>query len=237
MLTAVILAGGLAKRMRPLTDKIPKSLIEIQGLPFVYWQLKLLKNSGITRIVFCVSYKSQMIREYVEDGKRFGLEVEYSEDGETLLGTGGAIQKALPILENEFMVLYGDSYLPMNYEDANNEYKTCNKSAMMCVYRNENEFDQSNALFLPGGKFMYKKGASRGKYTHIDYGLSFYRKKLFMKNKGIDKFDLADFTHNLAANGELHGYEVFEKFYEIGSQLGLKDFESYILNLNNSKNK
>jgi MurNAc alpha-1-phosphate uridylyltransferase len=229
MLTAVILAGGLAKRMRPITDKVPKALIEVQGFPFVYWQLKLLKNSGITRVVFCVSYKSQMIREYIEDGKRFGLEVEYSEDGETLLGTGGAIQKALPMLENEFMVLYGDSYLSINYEETMNEYYRCGKPAMMCVYKNENKFDTSNAFFQENGEFMYQKGASADICTHIDYGLSFYKKDLFVENHSTKKFDLADFAHNLAVNGDLHGYEISEKFYEVGSQQGLKDFSMHLL--------
>ena len=114
MFPVAILAGGLATRLHPLTEETPKALIEIYGRPFIEWQLKLLSREGIKKVVLCVAHKSEMIQAFVGDGRKYGVEIDYSFDGEVRLGTGGAIRKALPLLGDTFMVLYGDSYLQIN---------------------------------------------------------------------------------------------------------------------------
>src|ERR1700680_2157820 len=115
MLPVAILAGGLATRLRPLTEALPKALVEINGEPFLAHQLRLLSRSGIDRVVLCAAYRGEQIREYAGDGRAFGLRVEYSFDGPQQLGTAGAIRRALPLLGDKFFVLYGDSYLPCDY--------------------------------------------------------------------------------------------------------------------------
>src|SRR5258708_1931944 len=112
MLPIAILAGGLATRLRPITETIPKALVEIAGEPFLAHQLHLLRANGYERVVMCVGYLGEMVRDFAGDGSQFGMQVEYSFDGEALLGTAGALRKALPLLADDFSVIYGDSYLP-----------------------------------------------------------------------------------------------------------------------------
>src|SRR3990167_11349183 len=118
----VILAGGLATRLHPVTHTIPKSLVEVNGEPFVAHQLRLLKRNGFNKVIMCIGHLGQNVIEFVGDGSCFGLHVSYSLDGQTLLGTAGAIKKALPLLEKYFFVLYGDSYLPCDYLSVQNYF-------------------------------------------------------------------------------------------------------------------
>ena len=141
MLTVALLAGGLATRLRPVTKRIPKSLIEVNGEPFVAHQLRLLQANGIRRVVLCVGFLGEMIREQIGGGERFGVEVEYSFDGDKLLGTAGAVKQALPLLGDSFFVLYGDSYLVCDYAAAATEFRTSGKLALMTVFRNEGKWD------------------------------------------------------------------------------------------------
>src|SRR5271163_370338 len=115
MFAVAILAGGLATRMRPVTERIPKSMIEVAGRPFIEHQLELLQAENVKNVVLCVGHLGEMIQAHIGDGKRFGLSVSYSFDGERLLGTGGALRRALPLLGHDFFVLYGDSYLDISY--------------------------------------------------------------------------------------------------------------------------
>lgn len=228
ILPVAILAGGLATRLRPLTETIPKALIEICGLPFVDWQLKLLSNRGIKKVVFCIAYKSEMIQDYVGNGNKYGMHVTYSEDGPSLLGTGGAIRKALPLLGTNFLVLYGDSYLPLDYKAVEAAFHYAQKPALMTVYRNEGALDMSNVVFKRGELQMYAKGAPRAEMTHIDYGLSIFNASVFAPYPEGSNADLSDICSNLSTAGLLWGYEVQERFYEIGSLAGIKDFTEYI---------
>jgi MurNAc alpha-1-phosphate uridylyltransferase len=228
MLTVAILAGGLARRLRPLTEIIPKSMIEICGKPFAHWQTKYLAKAGITDIVYCVSYKSEMIKKFLGDGSKYGIKVSYSFDGPKQLGTGGAVVKALPMLGKRFMVLYGDSYLPIDYLLAEKAYADCHKPALMTVYANNGKFDSSNVDFTGGILNHYQKGIESPAMTHIDYGLSFFDSSVF-SNYPLDlPLDLAEICRNLASDNQLAGYEVFERFYEIGSHQGILDFTAYI---------
>lgn len=228
MLPVVILAGGLATRLRPLTETVPKSMIEICGYPFAHWQTKLLAKAGVSEIVYCVAYKAEMIEEFLGDGSKYGVKIRYSHDGPRQLGTGGAIIKALPYLGNKFMVLYGDSYLPIDYSVIEKEYSDCGKPSLMTVYANNGKFDVSNVDFRRGVLNRYQKGINSTEMSHIDYGLSCFDKSVFL-NYALDlPLDLAQICTDLVSDNQMAGYEVFERFYEIGSQQGILDFTAYI---------
>ena len=175
-LPVAILAGGLATRLRPLTETIPKALIEINGEPFAAHQLRLLKSRGIERVVFCVGYRAEMIEEYVGPGGRFGLDVSYSSDGPVLRGTAGAIHQAIPLLGDRFFVLYGDSYLPCNYAAVEGAFLDSGRQGLMTVFRNEGRWDTSNVEFAGGRILAYDKKQHPPRMQHIDYGLGVFHR-------------------------------------------------------------
>lgn len=228
MLTLAILAGGYATRLGSLATEIPKCLFQINRRPFVDWQLDVLVQNGYTNFVFCVSHKSEMIQEYLGDGSERGISIKYSLDGPIQLGTGGAIQKALPLLGDAFGVVYGDSYLPINYSKVEQHFLSTGAQALMTVYENKNHFDKSNVEFVNGKLINYEKGASSTSMHHIDYGITFFRKGVFHPWLSKPSFDLSEVCHQLATRGELLGYEVYERFYEIGSVPGIDEFSQYL---------
>jgi len=228
MLPVAILAGGLATRLRPITETIPKSMIEIYGKPFAHWQMKKLAQAGVTEIVYCVSYKSEIIEEFLGDGSRYGVKIRYSHDGPKQLGTGGAIIKALPYLGDKFMVLYGDSYLLIDYSKVLEMFEKSYKPALMTLYANYGEFDASNVDFTGGVLRSYQKGIATPEMTHIDYGLSCFKAAVFSKYSFGLPLDLAQVCTDLASKDLLAGYETEERFYEIGSHQGILDFTSYV---------
>jgi MurNAc alpha-1-phosphate uridylyltransferase len=228
MLPLAILAGGYATRLGSLTKDLPKCLIEINGRPFIEWQLDLLIKNGFLDFVFCLSYKSDMVQEYLGDGSSRGVKIQYSLDGETQLGTGGAIQKALPTLGEAFAVLYGDSYLPINYLAVEQEFLNSDNQALMTVYENKNQFDLSNVEFVAGNLINYQKGSSDKKMQHIDYGLTYFRSSTFLSCSNQSAFDLSEVCHDLATHGHMGGFEVFERFYEIGSVHGIHELSEYL---------
>ena len=228
MLPLAILAGGYATRLGSLTKYFPKCLIEINDRPFVDWQLDLLVKNGYSDFVFCISYKSDMVQDHLGDGSRWGVRIRYSLDGETQLGTGGAIHNALPTLGSEFGVIYGDSYLPIDYSAVEREFLNSAGQAMMTVYKNINEFDASNVEYSDGNLVNYEKGTKDTKMQYIDYGLTYFRDDAFSNVNGRASFDLSNICHQLAKNGKLDGFEVFERFYEIGSIEVIERFSDYL---------
>jgi N-acetyl-alpha-D-muramate 1-phosphate uridylyltransferase len=233
MLPLAILAGGYATRLGLLTAEIPKSLIQINGRPFVDWQLELLIMNGYSDFVFCVSYKSDAIQDYLGDGKDRGVRIQYSLDGPTQLGTGGAVQNALPQLGKMFGVIYGDSYLPTNYLAAEEGFLSSSSQALMTVYKNQNQFDSSNVEFVNGKLINYEKGTKNENMRHIDYGITFFREVAFHPWRDQSAFDLADVCLQLAKESQLDGFEVFERFYEIGSIQGIEELSQYLRELSN----
>lgn len=228
MLTVAILAGGLATRLQPILKDTPKSLIDICGKPFIDWQLRLLSRSGVKRVVLCTSYKSEMIEKYVGDGSKYGIEINYSKDGPIQLGTGGAIKKATQMLEEKFMVLYGDSYLSIDYKSVQGAFKKLNDAALMTIYENNNELDASNVHFEFGKVKNYSKASNSSEFNYIDYGLSFFNKSVFDVYSLNENFDLSDTFSALCKANQLAAYEVKERFYEVGSISGISDFTEYI---------
>lgn len=228
MLPIAILAGGLATRLHPLTVTIPKAMVEICGEPFVHWQTKLLAKSGIREIVYCVAYKSEMIEDFLGDGSRYGVNIRYSHDGPTQLGTGGAVIKVLPHLGEKFMVLYGDSYLPIDYAKVAETFLEAKKPALMTVYQNDNNLDTSNVLYIDGRIEIYSKGKNSSDLHHIDYGLSCFNASVFPPYARQTPVDLSVICAELSSSKLLAGFEVHDRFYEIGSFNGIRDFTEYI---------
>ncbi|MGD0251819.1 MAG: nucleotidyltransferase family protein [Verrucomicrobiota bacterium] len=223
-----VLAGGLATRLRPITEKIPKSLILVAGKPFLAHQLELLRSRGIRRVVLCVGYLGEMIQREFGDGSAFGLRLDYAFDGPKLLGTGGALKRALPLLGMEFFVLYGDSYLPIEYRPIAEFFRRSGKLGCMTVYRNEGRYDTSNVVFRDGSVMVYDKKKRLPEMHHIDYGLSLFQAAVFNAYPADEPFDLAEVMGKLVREKQLAGYEVRERFYEIGSPAGLSELETLL---------
>lgn len=220
---AIILAGGLATRMRPLTERIPKALIEIAGEPFLSHQLKLLKRHGIRRVVLAVGYLGEMIQEYFQDGSELGLRIDYSFDGPKLLGTAGAIRQALLLLPENFFVLYGDSYLTCDYRAVQAAFQLSGAPGMMTVYRNEGLYDTSNVEYDGAQILTYDKRISTASMRHIDYGLGVFNRSVFAALPAAKVCDLTNVYRDLLGSGCLAPFEVKERFYEIGSPEGLRE--------------
>jgi len=228
MLPVAILAGGRATRLQQLTERVPKSLLPVAGRPFLFHQLALLRSRGVRRVVLCVGHLGEQIRAAVGDGRGFGLAVSYSFDGATLLGTGGALKRALPLLGREFFVLYGDAYLPCSLTRIESAYFTAGRPALMAVLRNENRWDRSNVVFADGAVVAYDKHSSRDDMLHVDFGISVLSEGVLRDYSDADVFDLSDLCRDLAARGHLAALEMSERFFEIGSLAGMRDTEEYL---------
>lgn len=229
MFPVAILAGGLATRLRPITEEIPKSLIEVAGKPFICHQLEYLRKQGINSVVLCIGFLGEMIQEVVGDGSRWDMHVSYSPDGPSLLGTGGALRRALPMLGEHFFILYGDSYLPIDFSDVEKTYTASGKKGLMTILRNQNQWDKSNVEFDAGQIIEYNKTVIRPQMHYIDYGLGLLQGSVLQAYPARQSFDLSKVYNDLSLAGELAGNEVFERFYEIGSHQGIADTQTYLL--------
>jgi len=228
MYPVAILAGGLATRLRPLTEDIPKSLIEVAGEPFICHQLEYLRNQGVKSVVLCIGFLGEMIQEVVGNGSQWDMNVSYSPDGPALLGTGGALRRALPLLGEHFFVLYGDSYLPIDFSDVEKTYVASGKKGLMTVLKNQNQWDKSNVEFDAGHIIEYNKTVIRPQMHYIDYGLGLLQGAALNAYPAGQSFDLSKVYNDFSLVSELAGYEVFERFYEIGSHQGIADTQAYI---------
>ena len=226
MLPVAILMGGLGTRVRPLTETAPKALLPIGGEPFISHQLRLLRNRGIERVILCVGYLGEQIRDFVEDGAAFGLEIDYSWDGPVALGTAGALRRALPKLGDAFFVIYGDSYLPCDYHAVEETFLKSGGQALMTVFHNEGQWDTSNVEFGNGQILAYDKKNRTERMHHIDYGLGVFKSRVF---SGLPEkpCDLATIYQDLLGRGELAAFEVGERFYEAGSFEGIRALDEY----------
>jgi NDP-sugar pyrophosphorylase family protein len=222
MYPVAILAGGLATRLRPITE-IPKALVDVGGEPFIAHQLRYLRAQGIAHVVMCVGYLGTQIQDIIGDGKAYGLKVEYSFDGDPLLGTGGALYKALPLLGDTFFVLYGDTHLPVDYQKIATCYRAQSCPILMTVLRNGNQWDKSNVCFKDGEVREYNKKNPRPDMHYIDYGLSLVSSSIFSEVTAGTYYDLSDIYHKVSMGDGIAGYEVFDRFYEIGTHEGLAE--------------
>lgn len=226
----VILCGGKATRLYPLTKKIPKSMIKVEGKPFLEYQLNLLKKNGILDIILCVGHKAQQIKKYFRNGKKFGLKIKYSSDEKRPLGTGGALKKAENLLEDIFLVMYGDSYLPFNFQKAIEFFKKFDKPGMMVAYKNLNKYEPSNVEVEKNLVKSYSKKKKTKKMKYIDYGVSIFKKEALKFIPKNQVYDLSQLYRDLIKKRQLLAYPAEKRFYQIGSPNGLEEFKKYIKN-------
>jgi NDP-sugar pyrophosphorylase family protein len=227
-LPIAILAGGLATRLRPVTEKIPKALVEVAGQPFIAHQLRLLKKRGFSRIVICAWYRGDLIEDFVGNGSQFGLEVSYSSDGDHPLGTGGAIKRAIPTLGDSFFVLYGDSYLLCDYHRVQEEFLSQGKPGLMTVCCNAGLWDSSNVVYEDGQILSYDKKNSTSDMHYIDYGLGVFQRTAFDAFIEGQAFDLTEVYQLLLRQNRLGSCEIMERFYETGSFEGLQELDTFL---------
>lgn len=221
-----ILAGGLGTRLGGRVRETPKPLIEVAGEPFLFHQLRLLASHGADRVVLCVGYLGELIEQSV-GSERFGVRIAYSYDSPGLDGTLGAIRRARGLLGERFLVLYGDTYLRIDYALAAAAWKASGLPALMCVLRNEGRWDTSNAIYADGRVVAYDKASPRPAMKWIDYGLSgLDQAALDLAPPGSR--DLSELFHMLSDTGSLCGFEAAERFYEIGTPQGLTEAEGFI---------
>jgi NDP-sugar pyrophosphorylase family protein len=230
-----LLAGGLATRLRPITETIPKALVDIDGRPFIDHQLALLRRNGIRRVVMCLGYLGQMVEAHCGDGSRYEMELKYSYDGEQLMGTGGAIRRAADngllgsAPDDVLWVMYGDSYMDIDYPAVLRAFANAsNALGLMTVLRNENRWDTSNVVFRDGKLLRYEKKQRTPEMNYIDYGVALLRYEAVRRIPVDRPFDLAELYTSLVSGGRMIGYEVFNRFYEIGTPPALEEARKYL---------
>lgn len=228
MYPVAILAGGIATRMRPRTDHAPKALLDVAGKPFIAHQLALLRGQGITDVVLCVGHLADQIEAVVTDGAAWNLRVRYSTDGPVLLGTGGALRRALPLLGERFYVMYGDSYLPCDFTAVAMAFDASGRRGLMTVFHNENALGASNIQFEQGRIVRYDKTSRVPEMRYIDYGLGVLTPAPLLRYPADVPLDLTRVYQDLIADGELAGVEMPDRFFEIGSPEGLRDTEAHL---------
>jgi N-acetyl-alpha-D-muramate 1-phosphate uridylyltransferase len=227
-----ILAGGLGTRLGEHVRNTPKPLLNVAGEPFLVHQLRLLARHGVERVVLCVGYLGELIVERLGSSQS-GIEISYSFDGPTPIGTLGAIRKAAPLLAESFLVIYGDTYLRLDYRDVVNRWQHSGLPAVMTVLRNEGRWDTSNAEFDGERVLVYDKRASARAMRWIDYGLGGLQRSL-LTLASPNTTDLADLYHDLARCGKLLGYAASERFYEIGTPDALVETDIFLSRLHAS---
>ncbi|MCX6253821.1 MAG: sugar phosphate nucleotidyltransferase [Bacteroidia bacterium] len=231
MLSIVVLAGGLANRLRPITETLPKSLFPIHGLPFVLHQLHLFNKKGITHVHFCLGYLGQLVVNLIDRSSyKSAMNITYSFDGEKLLGTGGAIKNALSYLPEFFFVTYGDSYLDADFKEIQDVFFSVNtgNEGLITIYKNNNKYDVSNVVFKDNKIKTYSKKQLTAEMEYIDYGLGILQKKHFLCPDYDTSFDLAQIYEKLSYEGKLIGFEMQQRFYEIGSFQGIDELSNFL---------
>lgn len=232
-LQTVVLAGGLGTRMRPATARVPKALLPVAGQPFAFWQMRMLARNGVHDVLYAVGYLGEQVEDYVGDGSKWGLSVRYSYEEGGLLGTGGALRLAFDrgLLDSSFFVIYGDSYLNLEFDRVEKQFKACSEPALMVVLESDGRWGPNNVIFEKDRILRYdKRAAHRSReMQHIDYGLLALERDVIVGNIGPRKVrDLADVLAQLSREGRLAGYEVATRFYEVGSSSGLSDLEAHL---------
>lgn len=225
VLPVAILAGGLGTRIQSVSRGLPKSLMEFNGKPFLEWQLQLLEKNKCKTVVICVGHKSDLIKNYLDGRTKSKLDIKLSRDGNYSLGTGGALVKARQYLGEAFLVLYGDSYLSVNFEEVSEYFLSEGKSGLMTVLKNDLKIETSNVYFRNKLVLQYDKIKQSNKMEYIDYGLSAFKSDVFAEFSSTEFLDLSIILSQLANQKQLSGYEVYERYYEVGSLQGIKDFE------------
>ncbi|NQT72506.1 MAG: NTP transferase domain-containing protein [Chloroflexi bacterium] len=223
-----ILAGGLATRLGSLTKEQPKSLVRILDRPFLAYQLQNAVRSGVNDVVMCVGHLGDQIENHFGDGHQYEVNIQYSYDGDKLLGTAGSLKKAETLLEDPFFVMYGDSYLALDFKAIMADFTAHNKQAMMVVYKNFDQYDRSNCVVENNCIKCYSKTETIEDMVYIDYGASILRKSTLDFVPQDEVFSLQQLFSVLVNDQQMLAYETKERFYEIGSPMGLNEFHEYM---------
>ena len=252
----VVLMGGLGTRLGEYTKECPKPLVEVEGKPFFDYSLKLFIHHGFRKFLFLIGYRAEMIEEYYGDGSKLGISISYCYDGKELLGTGGAVRRAYRLLEDDFLLVYGDSFMDIDYEETLYRYfegKLRGMRALMTVLKNGNRFDRSNVIMDGSEIRLYDKMNMTPEMDYIDYGVCAYEKSLFRDEYLKDmvdipadgetngagmvnvKFDIALIQNRLSIEKKMAAHIVTKRFYEIGSPASLNEFRGYVRHRFNEK--
>jgi MurNAc alpha-1-phosphate uridylyltransferase len=226
----VVLAGGLGTRLGTVASNVPKALVPVAGRPFVEHQLELFRLHNLDQILFCTGHLGEMIERHVGDGSKFGVSAMYSREApESLLGTAGALVNALPQLAEEFLVIYGDSYLPTDLRAFVEWSRLSGSPAAMTVFHNAGQWDKSNVRVAGRKVVFYSKDAPVGECDFIDYGLSYFKRAVIESYFGSPlPLDLGFVHRQLVAKGLLDAFEVSERFYEVGTPKGVDELGKYL---------
>lgn len=223
---AVILAGGLGRRLRPLTEECPKVMVGIEGRPFIHHLLMLLHRKGFCQVILCVGYLGEQVENYLGDGDWLGLQIEHSYDDQNSVGTASAIRKVLPRLGSCFWAINGDTYLDTDYAALYRHFQTNRLTNLMAVYKNENRWWPSNVAFSNGILHTYSKTLRTTQMQHIDTGVAVLRTSEFCRDESIS--DLSSLYENLSKCQRLSGYEVGERFHEINTVDSLEETSRFL---------
>jgi NDP-sugar pyrophosphorylase family protein len=221
-----ILAGGRGTRLGERTRDVPKPLLEVAGEPFLLHQLRLLAAHGAREAVICVGYRGEAIESRI-GGLQFGVRIAYSYDSPGLDGTLGAVRRALPLLGERFLVLYGDTYLRLDYRAVSRAWCRSGLPALMVVLRNEGRWDTSNAHYEHHRVLAYDKHQPQVDMDWIDYGLGGLLAGALHSVRDSES-DLAALYSELARRGELYGHPASERFYEIGTPDALEEAQAFL---------
>lgn len=224
---AVILAGGLGTRLRPLTESVPKPMVLVNGRPFLEYELALLKNGGVDDFVVCVGHLHRHIEAHFGDGRKFGVAMRYTHDGERPLGPAGALKKAEPLLDDEFFVTYGDVYLRAPYKEMMQKVLTSGRKAVMGAYRNDNRHGRSDLRVRHGVIVAYDKSGGPG-MRWINYGVTAMRRRALEEVPTGREVGEEEFYGDLIRRGELLAFPIGRRPYEIGTPESLADFTKFV---------
>ncbi len=222
-----IFAGGLATRLGDLTRNRPKSLVQIQGKPFLEYQLEFLKRGRVEDVVLCIGNMGEQIERYLGDGRKYGVNIKYSRESK-LLGTAGALKNAQALLDDPFFTMYGDSFLSLDFNRVISYFRSWDKLALMTVYKNYDRYDRSNTEVEGNLVKKFSKKERTNDMVYIEYGVDVFRKEVLNMIPANEPYSLDDLFPRLIEQQELLAFEVNERFYEIGSPRGLKEFAQLV---------
>lgn len=225
---AVILAGGLGTRLRPITDTIPKAMVPVCGRPFLECQLEVLARNGIDDVIICLGHLGHMIEEHFRDGRELGVSIRYGYERDRLLGTAGAVKNVEGFLGDVFFVLNGDTYPVVDFAGVMRHFLNHDRLGLMVVFRNEDRWDRSNVILDGAFVGVYDKHQKRPGMVHIDFGVWAFRREAFSSIPAGVPIDMSIVYGTLIGQRQLLAYETFHRFYEIGSLDGLREFEALV---------
>jgi NDP-sugar pyrophosphorylase family protein len=225
-LQVVILAGGLATRLGESAHSRPKALVPVAGRPFLVWQLERLVRSGYRDVLVLTGHLGDAIAAFLGDGSSFGVHARAVSDGPELLGTAGALRNALDALDDDFLVTYGDSYLPFDYSAPLLDLRTHPDAlGTLSVFENAGRWDASNTLVRDDRVVRYEKDSTDPSFDHIDYGAIALRRSVVAEIPAGVRHGLDAVQADLARRGVLRAFHATERFYEIGSPAGLAELD------------